>query len=405
MTLNDETLRFIRRHADDDVRTLALHARREAGVDLQAAITQIAGRQTLAAKVPSWAATDGILCPPRLSLEQCSSEATARYKADVVSTCGGPHRRLADLTGGLGIDCSFLARLFDRADYVERQEGLCELARHNFPALGLAHIGVHCADAADYLTEMETADWLFLDPARRDGHGGKTVAIGDCEPDVARLEPRLLAKAPRVLLKLSPMLDLTQALHELAHVKEAHIVAVDNECKELLLVLEREADTDADDVPIHCANLPARTGAPCPPPFIFTRREEHEAPCPLADAPLTYLYEPNAALLKAGAFRRTAQAYGLHKLHPNSHLYTSAERVPDFPGRTFRVEGWSGFGKKELKALLGTEKQANLSVRNFPAPVADLRKRLRLAEGGRIYLFATTLAGGQKVLIRSAKAE
>ena len=203
MLLNDETLRFIRQHACDDVRALALHARPEPGVDLSAALTQIAGLQTLRAKVPAWASTEGILCPARLSLEQCSSEATARYKARLVAAYDGPRHRLADLTGGLGIDCSFLAPLFDEADYVERQASLCQLAAHNLPLLGLKHVRVHCADGIAFLADMPAADWIFLDPARRDSHGGRTVALADCEPDVSQLEGQLLERASRVLLKLS----------------------------------------------------------------------------------------------------------------------------------------------------------------------------------------------------------
>ena len=401
MLLNEETLRFIRQHAADDARTLALHAHPEPGVDLPAAVAQIAGRKVLADKVPTWAAVDDIVCPPRLSLEQCSSEATARHKAGIVQRFGGKRQRLADLTGGLGVDCSFLAPLFEEVDYVERQEVLCELAAYNFPRLGLTHIRVHRAEATEFLEEL-SADWIFLDPARRDAHGGKTVALADCEPDVTRLEDRLLACAPRVLLKLSPMLDLTLALHQLGRVCEAHVVAVDNECKELLLVLERDCPAgDADRVPIHCTNL--RSGAPAQ-TFTFTRQAEQNAACPLAEAPGIYLYEPNAAPLKAGAFRSLTQAYGVSKLHPSSHLYTSDCLAEDFPGRRFRIVGWSGFGKKELKALLGGERQANLSVRNFPAPVSELRKRLRLADGGSIYLFATTLSDGRKALIRAEKA-
>ncbi|HIZ00957.1 MAG TPA: class I SAM-dependent methyltransferase [Candidatus Bacteroides merdipullorum] len=401
MLLNEETLRFIHLHAADDVRTLALHAHPEPGVDLPAAVAQIAGRKVLAAKVPAWAAADDIVCPPRLSLEQCSSEATARHKAAIVQRFGGKRHRLADLTGGLGVDCSFLAPLFEEVDYVERQETLCELAAYNFPQLGLTHIHVHWAEATEFLEGL-AADWIFLDPARRNAHGGKTVALADCEPDVTRLEDRLLGAAPRVLLKLSPMLDLTLALHQLGRVCEAHVVAVDNECKELLLVLERDCPAGAADrVPIHCTNL--RSGAPTQ-AFTFTRQAEQTAACPLAETPGTYLYEPNAALLKAGAFRSLAQAYGAGKLHPSSHLYTSDRWVEDFPGRRFRIVGWSGFGKKELKALLGGVRQANLSVRNFPAPVSELRKRLRLADGGDTYLFATTLADGRKALIRAEKA-
>ena len=402
MHLSDETLRFVRLHATDDVRALALHTRPQPGVDLPAALTQIAGLQTLRAKVPTWAATDGILCPPRLSLEQCSSEATARYKAQMVAAQDGPRRHFADLTGGLGIDCSFLASLFTEADYVERQEILCQLAAHNLPLLGLSHVRIHCADGPAFLETMPEADWLFLDPARRDSHGGRTVALADCEPDVSLLEDRLLDKAAHVLLKLSPMLDLTLALHTLRHVREAHVVAVDNECKELLLVLERNSTTAPDDIPVACANLDT-TGA-TDRIFTFTRRQEQAAPCPLADVPLDRLYEPNAALLKAGAFRSLADAYGLEKLHPSSHLYTSRSPVADFPGRTFRVEGWCGLGKRETKALLADLRQANLSVRNFPDTVAGLRKRLHLSEGGDTYLFATTLADGRKVLIRGRKA-
>ena len=398
--LNDETLRFIRLHAADDVRALALHARPEPGVDLPAALEQIAGRRVLAAKVPRWAAAEDIVCPPRLSLEQCSSEATARHKAEIVRRFGGARDRLADLTGGLGVDCSFLAPLFRETDYVERQETLCELAAHNFPRLGLEHVRVHRAEAADFLEGL-SADWIFLDPARRDAQGGKTVALADCEPDVTRLEDRLLACAPRVLLKLSPMLDLTLAMHQLKRVAEAHVVAVDNECKELLLVLERDClDADAGRTPIHCVNLRGGAAAQT---FTFTRRSEQEAPCPLAEEPGIYLYEPNAALLKAGAFRSLCPAYQVSKLHPNSHLYTSDCLVDGFPGRRFRITGRSGFGKKELKTLLDGVRQANLSARNFPASVAELRKRLRLADGGDVYLFATTLSDGQKTLIRAEK--
>lgn len=398
MTLTEETLQFIRLHRTDDVRSLALQAGRHPSVDMPAAVTQIAGWKAARTKIPTWAATDGILYPPHLSMEQCSSELTADYKAAIVAQAGGERHSLTDLTGGFGIDFSALAAKFERADYVERQEVLCELAHHNFPLLGLKHATVHQADATEYLQGMEPVSWLFLDPARRDGHGGKTVAIADCEPDAARLEPLLLAKAGRVLLKLSPMLDLAQALHTLKHVVQAHVVAVGGECKELLLVLAADAALQPDKVPICCVNLPAAANV-----FTFSRQEEQNAPCIYADAPRAYLYEPHAALLKAGAFRSLASIYKVEKLHPNSHLYTSDTPVEGFPGRTFRIDGWGGFGKREVKELLKGENKANLTVRNFPASVAELRKRLKLSEGGNIYLFATTLADGQKVLIRCSK--
>lgn len=395
MELDEATRNFIRQHRTDDVRSLALQAGKWKEVDMQAALTQIEGWQRMLKKVPRWAGEEGICYAAHLPLEQCSSEATARYKAAIVAGWQEERRLLTDLTGGFGIDCAFLSPLFQKAIYVERQETLCELARHNFRVLGLTNVEICHADGLKHLQDMPAADCIFIDPARRDSRGGKTVAIGDCEPDVAQAEPLLVAKGRHVLVKLSPMLDLTQALQTLRYVQEAYVVSVADECKELLLVLNARACRPADEVPIHCANLPEGNQ----PEVCFTRRQEQESPCPLAKVPRAYLYEPNASLLKAGAFRSLAYIYKVEKLHPNSHLYTSDEFVPQFPGRRFRVEGWCGFGKKETGRLLGTERKANLTVRNFPASVAELRKRFKLAEGGDRYLFATTLADGQKVLV------
>ena len=396
--ITENTRRFIHEHRLEDVRHLALQAAKYPEVDIPRALTQISGWQTLKDKVPKWAACDEILYPPHLSLEQCSSELTARYKASVLASKEGKRDTLADLTGGFGIDCAFLSSLFQQVAYVERQETLCDIARHNFPALGLHHITIHPVDSVTYLQEMTPVDWTFIDPARRDGQGGKVVAISDCEPNVAALEELLLAKSRQVLVKLSPMLDLAQALHDLRHVAEAHIVAVANECKELLLVLSKDINIHPDEVPVHCVNLGTSQ-----PPLTFTRQTEQKAECKYADAPSTFLYEPNAALLKAGAFRTLAYIYNnMVKLHPNSHLYTSDTWIADFPGRAFRIEGWCGFGKKEVKDLLGGVKQANLTLRNFPSSVSELRKRLKLAEGGDTYLFATTI-GERRILIRCRK--
>lgn len=394
MKLSDATLRFIREHRHDDLNQLALQAHRHPDVDIQAALTQLAGRQAAAVKLPRWAAVEGILYPPRLSLEQCSSDATAAYKVSIVAGCTG-QGRFADLTGGLGVDCAALAAHFPQATYVERQEELCALAAHNFPLLGVSHVQVHRADCTTFLQQMPPVDWIFIDPARRDTHGGKTVSIDRCEPDVAQLEEALLAKANRVLVKLSPMLDLSLALHQLHRVAAAHVVSVDNECKELLLVLDREVSVPADDVPVCCVNLGTRSSTP----LVFTRNGEQQAVCSYASEPGRYLYEPNASLLKAGAFRSVASIYKVEKLHPNSHLYTSDTPVAGFPGRTFRLTGHCNFHKKEVSRLLGGERRANLAVRNFPSTVAQLRKQLKLAEGGDRYLFATTLADGRKVLL------
>lgn len=395
--LSPETLAFIDSHRGDDVRTLALQAKKYPAVDMAEAVVQIAGYQIAEKKVPLWAQTAGIRYPQHLSMEQCSSEVTARYKASLVSG-----DTLTDLTAGWGVDCSFLARNFRCADYVERQETLCRIAAHNFPLLGLPHVRIHCADAVEYLQSMEPVDCLFLDPARRDSHGGKTVAIAECEPDVCRLEPLLVEKGKTVMIKLSPMLDMASALRDLQYVRRIHVVSVNNECKELIILLRKapdEGEAAAGEVIISCEQVVNNSVHQH---FQFTFSEEKSAGCPLAESVGNYLYEPGAALLKAGPYRLLATRYGVEKLHPNSHLYTSSGLV-DFPGRRFRVTAVSGFGKKDLKVLLEGVEKANLTLRNFPSSVAELRKKLKLKEGGDTYLFATTLASGEKVLIRGEK--
>lgn len=398
MTLNEDTLRFIRAHRRDDVRNLALQARKYPEVDMPTAIMQISGWQVAKEKVPTWAGKEDILYPVHLSMEQCSSEVTARYKAEIIKKTRALNNTdtFTDLTGGFGIDCAFLSACFRQATYVERQQTLCETADHNFPLLDLHHITVCNEDSVQHLQSMSPVDWIFIDPARRDGHGGKTVAIGDCEPDVAGLEDLLLQKAQHVMIKLSPMLDLTLAVNDLQHVQEAHIISVNNECKELLLVLGHNDILSAEDIPIHCINLTHQQGQQA---LTFTRKQEKNCECSYSSVLKAYLYEPNTSILKAGAFRSLTSIYKVEKLHPNSHLYTSDQYITDFPGRKFRIADSCSFNKKEVKDMLDAEKKANLTVRNFPASVAELRKRLKLAEGGDTYLFATTLADEKKVLI------
>lgn len=400
MQISPETQLFIRKHQSDDIRTLALQAKKYPNIDMPTAITQIAGRQVAAEKIPSWKEIEDIWYPKHLSLEQCSSEITARYKASLLQG-----ESLTDLTAGFGIDCSFIANNFKSATYVERQEELCKIAAHNFPLLNLNHITVRNEDGVAYLQAMSPVDCIFLDPARRNEHGGKTVAISDCEPDVAELEELLLSKANRIMVKLSPMLDLSLALKELKHTQEVHILSVNNECKELLLLLGQEAPTEQappEEIPIHCVNLfTKRTQEEQH--FVFTREQEQRNECTYTDTLGNYLYEPNTSLLKAGAFRSIAAAYPVKKLHPNSHLYTSDTLITDFPGRVFRIVSQCSFNKKEIKENLSDLKKANLTVRNFPATVAELRKRINLTEGGDTYLFASTLNNGQKILIRCEK--
>ncbi|MBP3472730.1 MAG: hypothetical protein J6K41_10950 [Paraprevotella sp.] len=398
--MNGQTLDFIRRNRLGDVRELALKKAPE-GVELPLALQQIEGWQTARRKLPSWAEKEGLWYPPRLSMEQCSSEQTALYKRDIIKRLlqladGETGGTMMDLTGGFGIDFSFIAPLFTRAVYMERQAVLCRIARHNLNVLQLKQAEVCETDSATHPEEWPDADLCFIDPARRDGAGHKTVAIADCTPDLTRLQEAIRRKARLCLIKLSPMLDTKAALNALRGIQEVHAVCVQGECKELLLVMSRETSAPTT---FHCANIEAEGTSS----FVFTVEEETNALCTYADTPGRYLYEPNAAILKCGGYRSLSARFGLQKLHPNSHLYTSDHLCTSFPGRTFRIEAISGFGKKELRQALQGLSRANLTVRNFPATVADLRKRLRLQEGGDIYLFATTLNNGQHALIRCRK--
>lgn len=386
--IDEATQAFIRQHAGDDVRQLALQAARYPEVDMRVAATQIEGRRLAAAKLPAWAAVEGIVYPVRLSMEQCSSEVTAQYKASLVSGT-----RLADLTGGFGIDCSYMSGSFEDTTYIERNEELCRIAAHNFELLGKPIRVVH-ADSEEALATLPHQDWIFIDPARRDKAGNKVVSLKDCTPDVCLLEPLLLQKATRVMIKCSPMLDISQAVRELQSVSEVHVVSVNNECKELLLILGGETE----EISIHTINYHGSEAQE----FTYTAAEEYAATCPYTSTVGQYLYEPNSSLMKAGCYRLPARHYGLQKLHPNTHLYTSDTLVSDFPGRVFKVEQTCGFGKKELKML--DCKKANLAVRNFPERVDALHKRLKIRDGGSTYLFATTLQDETKALIVCTKA-
>ena len=383
------TSEFVREHRNDDVRTLALQAARYPGVDIRLAVTQIEGWQHACTKLPEWAAVEGILYPPRISMEQCSSSATALYK---VSLMQGD--TFADLTGGFGIDCSYISRNFSKAFYIERNDILCTVAAHNFALLGLQHIEIINGNSEQMLQTLPPCDWIFLDPARRDGAGKKVVALADCEPNVATLRQQLLQKARRVMVKCSPMLDITAACRQLGCVAEVHTVAVNNECKELLFILSADATATPDVHTVNIVNGSAQT-------FSFSMDDACETS--YATEVGSFLYEPNAAIQKAGCPSSLATGYGVQKLHRNSNLYTSQMVVENFPGRTFRVTGVSGFSKNEIKKLLGDLKRANLTVRNFPDTVQQLRKRMKLSEGGGVYLFATTLADGRKVLVRCEK--
>ena len=381
---------FIVLNKDADVHALAL-ARVTPEIDLHYCLQQIEGRQIAQRKLPSWAKLEGITYPVRLSLEQCSSEETALYKQQLVKRLLPEGRKnMADLTGGFGIDFSFLAQVFNKADYVEHNQELCMIARHNFPLLGLKDFRVLLTKGESFIDEMGDYSLIYLDPSRRDAIGRKMVALRDCSPDIEALQDKLLSHAPLVVVKLSPMLDIQDAIRRLPNVSEVHVVSVDGECKEVLVVLSREKEKER--VTCHCINIARKTQT-----FITDTKKVEPiiAPCPER-----YLYEPNASILKAGVQDALCKAYNIKKLHPFSHLFTSSHFIEDFPGRAFVIEDYCGFGKKDQKRLLEGLSQGNLTIRNFPSTVAELRKRLKLREGGDHYLFATTLNDGSHALLR-----
>jgi hypothetical protein len=394
--LNEATLQFVSQHSHDNVRMLALRGCKDDGVDMTAALQQIQGRQTARRKLPSWADTEGIVYPPRLNMEQCSSEATARYKSQIANQKSA-NRRLLDLTGGFGVDFAFMAEAFDEAVYVERDKALHDIAAHNFRVLGLKGVTTVCGDGLDYMRTVNHATMIFLDPARRDDHGARTYALADCTPDVTPVIGEMLQRADRVMLKLSPMLDWRKAADDLGHnhVEQIHIVAVDNECKELLMVLTQHCEHTL----LTCTDIHAGDGQRTEFTVELTADNNGEVLSADNSRRELYLYEPNAAVMKGGCFNELCRAFGVRQIAANSHLFTSDSPVGNFPGRRFRIEAVSTMNKRELKAVLGHLRQANIAVRNFPLTVEQLRRRLKLSDGGNDYIFATTLADGSHVLL------
>lgn len=509
--MNQATLDFIRQHQDDDVRQLAFLGSKYPEVDMPFALDQIRGRKMARVKLPRWASIDGIIYPPHISMEQCSSEQTALYKAELAARLLGlspsssengeekekesenasnlhlseicefagkraidsefakneatckkqqilteskenvneikeePHEGdfseeigFVDLTGGFGVDFSYIAsRLGVKSMYVERQAHLCDAAKENFGRLGLKNAIVKNGDGIEVLhsfaskkddaaseslgiTEDQSQSLLktnlglkliFIDPARRDDAGNKVVSLKDCTPDVTLLQEEMLSKADYVIIKLSPMLDWHRAVSELSHVREVHIISVNNECKELLLVLsarnmgEMEASSadrevkHAGSLRIYCVN-DAQS-------FVCDELDMESSSVKIAPSTLEemlYLYEPNASLMKAGCFGVLSGRYDARMLSKNSHLFVSRDLIAAFPGRSFRIIAISSFNKKELKRYLSGIAKANIATRNFPLSVAELRKRLKLKDGGETYIFATTLSDESHVLMITEKA-
>ena len=437
--MNQATQDFIRQHQDDDVRQLAFLGSKYPEVDMPFALDQIRGRKMARVKLPRWASLEGIIYPPHISMEQCSSESTALYKAELAarllglpaSSSGAEMKaeneiEFVDLTGGFGVDFSYIAaRLGVKSMYVERQAHLCEAAKENFGRLGLKNAIVKNGDGIEVLHSFlpkkddaaSTDDSLgiiydqplsllktklglkliFIDPARRDDAGNKVVSLKDCTPDVTVLQEEMLSKADYVIIKLSPMLDWHRAISELSHVREVHIISVNNECKELLLVLS--ARNMGEKLRIYCIN-DAQS-------FVCDELDMESSSVKIAPSTLEemqYLYEPNASLMKAGCFGVLSGRYDARMLSKNSHLFVSQAPIEAFLGRSFRIIAVSSFNKKELKRHLSGITKANIATRNFPLSVAELRKRLKLKDGGETYIFATTLSDESHVLMITEKA-
>ena len=461
--MNQATQDFIHHHQDDDVRKLAFLGNKNSEVDMPFALDQIRGRQMARIKLPRWVCIDGIIYPPHISMEQCSSEQTALYKAELAArllgnsslsslrgeivpqgdnskicefatkstvdsefaqnegTCGKQQIltktgdcvnkaksdacsgdsvaeiEFVDLTGGFGVDFSYMAaRLGAKSMYVERQKHLCEAAKENFERLGLKHVVVKNGDGVEVLHAIPNHSGLrviYIDPARRDDAGNKVVSLQDCTPDVTLLQDEMLEKADFVIIKLSPMLDWHRAVSELKCVREVHIVSTGNECKELLLVLS--AQSKETSLEVYCVNDNQ---------VVHYDIEDTSAANVAGDvSSMEYLYEPNASLMKAGSFGVLSSRYGMKMLAQNSHLFVCDKLVKNFPGRSFRIKAVSSFNKKELKRQLSGITKANIATRNFPLSVAELRKRLKLKDGGDTYIFASTLSDEIHVLLICGK--
>lgn len=396
------TEQFILDNADADVRQLALKASRCPDVDIPFALTQIEGRQRARVKLPSWAAIDGVRYPTHISMEQCSSQQTALYKSSIASRLvddASSIGRLVDITGGFGVDFSYIARHFSQAVYVERQQSLCDAARHNFKLFNLSQAEIICGDGVDYIEDMLPTDIIYIDPARRDVNGDKVVAISDCTPDILFLKDQLLEKSCYVLVKLSPMLDWHKAVDDLNHgcrcVKELHIVSVDNECKELLLVLTKNY---TEDMRIYCVNNYDI--------FNYIPRQIPVSHSNVTDIlPTSYLFEPNASIMKAGCFDEIEKDYQVNAIGNNSHLFISRQDNIAFPGRRFIIDKVSTMNRKELRCNLYGIDRANITTRNFPLSVAELRKRLKIKDGGEIYIFGTTVNEKEHTLLICHKAK
>lgn len=404
MIINGPTLQYISTHASSDVSHLALHPSKDPQVDMAAALQQIAGRQKAKEKLPEWYATEGILYPKKVSMEQCSSSQTAGYKASLVNG-----NSFADFSGGFGVDTAAFAKKFGKGYYVEPQQDLCDLFQHNCNILDINNVDIINGTMEDNLASIGNVDMIYLDPSRRDTHGRRVVSLADCTPNLPEWKSALLERCNTLMVKMSPMIDIYQTLRVLPETHAVHVVAVEGECKEVLFLMSRRdakfcistTDSNATDTTIVAVdinkNLTTR---------VQSTLETERTTLPRIASELgLYLYEPNAAVMKAGLFNALSQQFRIAKLAKNTNLFTADELHEDFPGRVFRIEAVHDFHPRKTVKELSQLSGASIAVRNFPLTAEELRKVLKIKDGNACYLFGCTLSDGRKVILQTKKEQ
>ncbi|MBD0832179.1 THUMP-like domain-containing protein [Aestuariibaculum sediminum] len=386
--LNTEVQEFINKNLNSNISTLVLKGTPFRQIDSKDIIEQIEAKKRCEKKLPIWFNTKNIYYPNKLNIEQTSSEITAAYKAQLLSG-----ESIIDLTGGFGVDCFYFSKIFQTVTHCEINEALSSIVKHNNEQLAVANIETHACNGLEYLkNHNNTYNWIYIDPSRRHDSKGKVFFLNDCLPNVPEHLNLLFSRSKNILTKTSPLLDFSIGIEELKHVKTIHVVALNNEVKELLWILEQDF---SGAISIETVNLKITSNEK----FNFSLEEEKNLTSNYSE-PLNYLYEPNSAILKAGGFHSISNQLKIYKLHKHSHLYTS-ENVLDFPGRRFKIERIVKYNKKELKKLGITK--ANITTRNFPESVEQLRKKFKIKDGGNTYLFFTTDYQENKIVVLCEK--
>ncbi|MEO1050211.1 MAG: class I SAM-dependent methyltransferase [Bacteroidota bacterium] len=382
-----EVQQFISKHENADTSGLLLKHKHIAGVPMPVIVDQIVSKKKAKSKLPEWYRTQGLVFPPPLSLEQCSSEIAAKYKSHLYQG-----KSIVDLTGGMGVDSYYFSRAFESVDYVEKSQQLCQLATHNFEKLKAFNINVHHTNTKGFISSVDkTYDVAFIDPSRRNEQKGKVHLLEDCEPNVIDFEQELVSKAKTIILKTSPLLDVTKAIKSLKNVVKVLIISVDNECKEVLYILASKRE---GSLTYEAVNL-MKTGEE----HLFSFSPEQESILEVEySLPDKYILEPNASIMKSGGFKSLAKAFHLKKLHSNSHLFTSDQPIAGFPGKTFHLKAVEKLDRKKILSHLDND-QANVVVRNFPLNTTGIKNKLGVIDGGNTFLFATTLLHNKKVVL------